>query len=114
MQLVYGGFVSNGRIFIDVVYIVYFSELKVFEDIEEIKFFYSMIVGDVDFVLLVEKVKQSVGIFEKKVGVFSEVVIVFGVRYGFVVRYDLENKVEIEMVDQVEDQMVRWFVNYLY
>jgi dienelactone hydrolase len=113
-QLAHGGLASNGRTLIDAAYTAHPSELKVPEDIEEIKLPYSMIVGDVDFALSVEKAKQSAGILEKKAGVPSEVVIVPGARHGFAVRYDPENKVEIEMADQAEDQMVRWFANHLY
>lgn len=112
-QLAHGGLASNGRTLIDAAYTAHPSGLKVPEHIVGIKLPYGMIVGDVDFALSVDEAKQSAEILEKKEGVPSEVVIVPDARHGFAVRYDPDNKSEIEMADQAEDQMVRWFAHHL-
>ncbi|KAH7376897.1 Alpha/Beta hydrolase protein [Plectosphaerella cucumerina] len=112
-QLAHGGLARNGRTLIDAAYTAHPSELKVPEHIVGIKLPYSMIVGDVDFALSLNDAKQSAEILEKNADVPSEIVIIPGAKHGFAVRYDPDNKAEIEMADQAEDQMVRWFAHHL-
>lgn len=112
-QLAHGDLASNGKALIDAAYVAHPSEIKVPEDIAGIKLPYSMVIGDVDFALPLKGVQQAAEILDGKKHVDSEVVIIPNAKHGFAVRGNPDDKVEKEMADQAEDQLVRWFAKYL-
>ncbi|SPN96507.1 related to dienelactone hydrolase family protein [Cephalotrichum gorgonifer] len=112
-QLAHGGLARNGKTLIDAAYTAHPSELKVPGDIERVKLPYSVVVGDVDFAMPLKEVQRSVEILEAKENVHSEVVIIPNAKHGFAVRGNPDDKLEKDMADQAEDQMVRWFARYL-
>ncbi|KAJ6009626.1 hypothetical protein N7499_004977 [Penicillium canescens] len=113
-HLAHGGLASNGKTLIDAAFTAHPSELNLPDDISKIKLPWSMIVGDVDFALPVHGIQQAAEILDRKKEVPSEVVVIPNARHGFAVRGNLDNKAEVEMADQAEDQMVSWFAKYLY
>ena len=113
-HLAHGGLAGNKKTLIDAAFTAHPSELNLPEDIVKIKLPWSMVVGDVDFALPIQRVQQAANILEAKQNVPSEVVVIPNARHGFAVRGDPNDKAEVMMADQAEDQMVRWFARYLY
>ncbi|KAJ5182096.1 hypothetical protein N7449_012243 [Penicillium cf. viridicatum] len=112
-QLAHGDLARNGKPLIDAAYTAHPSELKLPDDIEKITIPYSMVIGDIDFALTISGVQQAADILDSKKDVESEVVIISNARHGFAVRGRPDDKIEKEMADQAEDQMVKWFAKYL-
>ena len=112
-RLAHGDLARNGKTLIDAAYTAHPSKIKVPQDIEEIRLPYSMCIGDIDFAMPLPKVQQAAEILDGKKDVDSEVVIIPNAKHGFAVRGNPDDRVEKEMADQAEDQMVRWFAKYL-
>ncbi|KAF4995700.1 hypothetical protein FDECE_12729 [Fusarium decemcellulare] len=112
-HLAHGGLARNGKTLIDAAFTAHPSEIKVPRDIEGVKLPYSMVIGDVDFALPLKEVQKAAKILEDKREVDTEVVIIPNAKHGFAVRGNPNNKIEKEMADQAEDQLVRWFTKYL-
>lgn len=97
----------------DAAYTAHPSELKVPADIEGIAVPYSMVIGDADFALDIERVREAEEVLRRKKDVESEVVVLPGAAHGFAVRGRPDDEREKEQADQAEDQAVRWFVKHL-
>ncbi|KAH9207844.1 hypothetical protein DL95DRAFT_527681 [Leptodontidium sp. 2 PMI_412] len=103
---------QNGQPLIDVAYTAHPSEVKV-EDFTALKVPYSMVVGDVDFAMKIEQVRDEEKLLAANTEVECEAVVIPGARHGFAVRGSPDDPVEKEMADQAEDQVVRWFARHL-
>ncbi|KAK7697062.1 hypothetical protein SLS64_013913 [Diaporthe eres] len=112
-KLAHGEIASNGKPLIDAAYTAHPSELDVPKDIKGITLPYCMVIGDVDMAMSLEKVKQAAEILDAKEDVDTEVVIIPNAKHGFAVRASPDDKVEKEMADQAEDQMVKWFARHM-
>lgn len=102
---------GNGQPLIDVAYTAHPSEVGV-KDFEDITVPYSMVIGDVDFMMPIGQVRQVAQMLESKKDVESEVIVLPGARHGFAVRGRLD-PVEREMADVAEDQLVKWFALFM-
>lgn len=112
-KLAHGETARNGKHLIDAAYTAHPSELEVPKDFEEVKIPYCMVIGDNDMALSLKKVQQAGKILDTKKEVDSEVVIIPKAKHGFAVRASPDDKVEKDLADQAEDQMVKWFARYM-
>ena len=97
---------------IDAAYVAHPSEVKV-EDFVGIKVPFSMIIGDKDFAMGIEQVRQVDKLLGENAAMETEVTIIPNARHGFAVRGNPNDEVEKEMADQAEDAAVRWFAKHL-
>ncbi|KAI8722747.1 DLH domain-containing protein [Fusarium sp. LHS14.1] len=112
-HLAQGDLARNDKTLIDAGFTAHPSEVEVPRDFEGIKLPYSMSIGDVDFALPLKEVEEAAKILEAKKNIDTEVVIIPNAKHGFAVRGNPNNKIEKEMADQAEDQLVRWFTKHL-
>lgn len=112
-RLAHGDMTANGKTLIDAAFTAHPSEIKVPQDIEGVKMPYSVVVGDIDFAMPLKEAQQMIKILDGKRDVDSEVVIIPNANHGFAVRGNPYDKVEKEMADLAEDQVVRWFAKHL-
>lgn len=112
-HLAHGDLAKNGKTLIDAAFTAHPSEVEVPRDFGGVRLPYSMVIGDIDFALPLKKVEEAAKLLEGKKNVDTEVVIIPNARHGFAVRGDPNNKIEKEMADQAEDQLVKWFTKYL-
>lgn len=89
------------------------SMLDVPADIEAVTLPLSVCIGDVDFGLPMQGVRQIREIFERKNGGGEggrfEIVVLEGARHGFAVRGNPKVEREMEQGIVAEDQAVKWF-----
>lgn len=112
-QLAHGHKAANGKRLIDAAFTAHPSSLSLPEDIEKIKLPYSVVIGDIDFAMSLQKVREMEDILSKKTGVDSEVTVIPNAKHGFAVRGNPNNQAAIDMADQAEDLAVKWIDKYL-
>ncbi|KAH6699710.1 Alpha/Beta hydrolase protein [Leptodontidium sp. 2 PMI_412] len=112
-RLAHGGRAANGKRLIDAAFTAHPSELSLPEDIKKIKLPYGVVIGDVDFAMSLQKVREMEDILSEKTGVDSEVTVIPNAKHGFAVRGNPDDQVAMEMADQAEDLAVKWFAKCL-
>lgn len=112
-KLADGSVISNGQRIVDAVFAAHPSELHIPTDIKKIRVPYSMAVGDADFSLSLRDIEEIKAILENEEAVESEIVIIHGAKHGFAVRANPNDKGEMEMADEAENQAVAWFNRHL-
>jgi len=103
---------ESSKPLVDAAYVAHPSEVKV-EDFAGIKVPFSMVIGDVDFAMKIEQVREVDKLLGENKGVETEVTIIPNARHGFAVRGNPNDQGEKEMADQAEDAAVRWFAKHL-
>lgn len=104
---------ANGRPLVDAAFTAHPSEIKLPEDIENIKVPFSVSIGDVDFAMSLADVERMRRILKESGQADSEVVVIPKARHGFAVRADPDNKENMAMAEQALVQAVNWFRKHL-
>lgn len=99
----------NGKPLVDAVFTAHPSNLSIPGDVKGIKKPVSVAIGDKDFAMSIQQVREMEGALKKIDGLKSEVVVYPGAGHGFSIRADLANEKQAEQAAEAEDQAVKFF-----
>jgi dienelactone hydrolase len=106
---------STGASIVDCGFTAHPSLLEVPADVEPVTKPMSVSIGDADFALGIDKVREMERIFKAKDGGGEkfEVTVLPGARHGFAVRGNMEVQAEKDQMESATKQAVDWFGKWL-